>query len=211
MFLLHKECRVNQRRSRNSTSCVVCPPSKPSGKVRETHSVGSICDHDFGVFTVTDIATENTDAVPPADAVPRLPDTDNHGLQRCCGPRVPLTCLALRTAWQSLCHVDSSLENCVALAFADGDRPSGTSRYFLQPRPERSPRWRESDASRKQAEAFRDSTGFRDDRSVLRERALVEFPEREFYRFRSDVNRSPLDPSYRRLRRRRPAGPLSGP
>jgi len=27
------------------------PLAKPSGKVPETHSVGSICDHDFGVFT----------------------------------------------------------------------------------------------------------------------------------------------------------------
>ena len=49
---------------------------KPSGKVRETHSVGSICDHDFGVFTVTNIATENTDAIPPAHAVPRMPKAD---------------------------------------------------------------------------------------------------------------------------------------
>ena len=28
-------------------------PSKSSGKIPDTHSVGSICDHDFGVFTVT--------------------------------------------------------------------------------------------------------------------------------------------------------------
>ena len=47
-----------------------CPPSKPSDKVRDTHSVGSICDHDFGVFTVANIAMENTDAVPPAHPVP---------------------------------------------------------------------------------------------------------------------------------------------
>jgi hypothetical protein len=51
------------------------PLAKPSGKVRDTHSVGSICDHDFGVFTVTNIATENTDAVPPAHPVPRMPTT----------------------------------------------------------------------------------------------------------------------------------------
>ena len=113
----------------------VYPPSKPSGKVRETHSVGSICDHDFGVFTVTNIATENTDAVPPVHAVPRMPKAANQGLRRCRGPRVPLTCLAPLTAWQSLStgHVDASLENSVALAFADGDRPSGNSRYFRQP------------------------------------------------------------------------------
>jgi hypothetical protein len=54
------------------------------------------------VFTVTNIAMENTDAVPPAHAVPRMPKAANPGLQRCRGPRVPLTCLAPLTAWQSL-------------------------------------------------------------------------------------------------------------
>jgi cold shock CspA family protein len=104
-------------RSRNLSSFRMCPPSKPSGKVPDTHSVGSICDHDFGVFTVTNIATENTDAVPPAHAVPGMPKAANQGLQRCRGPRVPLTCLAPLAAWQSLCtrHVDASLENSVAL------------------------------------------------------------------------------------------------
>ena len=92
---------------------------------RDTHSVGSICDHDFGVFTVTNIATENTDAVLPAHPLPRTPKAANQGLQRCRGPRVPLTCLAPLAAWQSLCtgHVDASLENSVALAFVDGERP----------------------------------------------------------------------------------------
>jgi hypothetical protein len=65
---------------------------------------------------VTSIATENTDAVPPAHAVPRMPKAANPGLQRCRGPRVPLTCLAPLTAWQSLWN-----------------RPSGNSRYFRQP------------------------------------------------------------------------------
>src|SRR5271156_6731920 len=88
------------------------PPSKPSGKVLDTHSVGSICDHDFGVFTVTNIATENTDAVPPAHAVPRMPKAANQGLRRCRRPRGPLTCLAPLTAWQSLStgHVDALLK-----------------------------------------------------------------------------------------------------
>ncbi|MGC1889456.1 MAG: hypothetical protein WA709_25760, partial [Stellaceae bacterium] len=78
-----------------------CPPSKPSDKVRDTHSIGSICDHDFGVFTVTNIATENTNAVAPAHSLPGMPKAANHGLQRCRGPRVPLTCLAALAAWQS--------------------------------------------------------------------------------------------------------------
>src|ERR1700752_2921909 len=95
-----------------------------------THSVGSIFDHDFGVFTVTNIATENTDAVSPAHPVPRIPKAANRGLQRCRGPRVPLTRLAPLAAWQSLCtgHFDASLENS-SLAFTDGYRPSVDSRY----------------------------------------------------------------------------------
>src|SRR6266403_1600472 len=93
-----------------------CSAAEPSGKVPDTHSVDSICDHDFGVFTVTNIATENTDAVLPAHPLPRTPKAANQGLQRCRGPRVPLTCLAPLAAWQSLCtgHVDASLENFVA-------------------------------------------------------------------------------------------------
>src|SRR3954454_3733518 len=90
--------------------------TRPSHKVPDTHSVGSICDDDFGVFTVTNIATENTDAVPPAHPVPRMPKAANRrGLQRCRGPRVPLTCLAPLAACQSLCtgHVDASLKNSV--------------------------------------------------------------------------------------------------
>ena len=101
-----------------------CPPSKPSGKVPDTHSVGSICDHDFGVFTVTNIATENTDAVPPAHPVSRMPKPANQGLQRCRGPRVSLTCLAPLAAWQSLCtgHLDASLKPS-ALTFTEPGPP----------------------------------------------------------------------------------------
>jgi len=36
-------------------------PGQSSPKVPDTHSVGSICDHDFGVFTVANI----TDGKPP--------------------------------------------------------------------------------------------------------------------------------------------------
>jgi hypothetical protein len=70
------------------------PPS--SGKVPYTHSVGSICDHNLGVFIATKIAMENTDAVPPAHPVPRTPKTAYPGLQRCRAPRVPLTCCRFR-------------------------------------------------------------------------------------------------------------------
>jgi hypothetical protein len=116
-------------------------PSKSSGKIPDTHSVGSICDHDFGVFTVTNIATENTDAVPPAHPVPRMPKAANQGSRRCRGPRVPLTCLAPLAAWQSLCtgHVDASLENSVALAFIDGDCTAAIADTSVSPASVRSP------------------------------------------------------------------------
>jgi hypothetical protein len=79
------------------------PPAKPSGKLPDTHSVGSFCDHNLGVFIVAKIAVENTDAVPPVHSVPRTPKAAYPGLQRCRAPRVPLTRLARLTAWQSLC------------------------------------------------------------------------------------------------------------
>jgi hypothetical protein len=44
-------------------------PGSPSGKLLETHSIGSIFDHNLGVFTVTKIALENTNAAPPAHPV----------------------------------------------------------------------------------------------------------------------------------------------
>jgi hypothetical protein len=136
----------------------VYPPSKPSGKVRETHSVGSICDHDVGVFTVTNIAPENTDTVPPVHAVPRMPKAANQRLQRCRGPRVPLTGLAPLTAWQSLStgHVDASLKilshwpslTGTARAAIAEILPSALRRSARLPSATVRP-------SRKQAEAFR--------------------------------------------------------
>ena len=118
-----------------------CSAAEPSGKVADTHSVDSICDHDFGVFTVTNIAAENTDAVLPAHPLPRTPKAANQGLQRCRGPSVPLTCLAPLAAWQSLCtgHVDASLENSVALAFTDGTAPAPAADTSLSLASERSP------------------------------------------------------------------------
>ena len=90
--------------------CGILPQA--SGKLPDTHSVGSFCDNNLGVFIVAKIAMENTDAVPPAHPVPRTPEAACPGLQRCRAPRVPLTRLARLTAWQSLGtgHVDASLE-----------------------------------------------------------------------------------------------------
>ena len=83
-------------------------------------------------------------------------------------------------------------------------------RYLILPRSARLPSATAMPA-RKQAEAFHPRIESRDVGGALREGALVGLREREFYRFRSGVNRPPLDPSYRRLRRRRLAGPPSGP
>ena len=70
-----------------------------SGKVPDTHSVGAICNQNLGVFTVTEIAMENTgdpaSAPAPQDAkggvsgVPKVPHAG-----------VPLTCLARLAARQ---------------------------------------------------------------------------------------------------------------
>jgi hypothetical protein len=65
------------------------------------------------VFTVTEIAMENTGAVPPAHPLPRTPKAEYPGLQRCRTPSVPLTCLARLAAWQSLCtgHVENPIRS----------------------------------------------------------------------------------------------------
>jgi hypothetical protein len=42
---------------------------KSSGKLPDTYSVGAICNHNLGVFTVTKVAMENANAVPPAYSV----------------------------------------------------------------------------------------------------------------------------------------------
>ena len=111
-----------------------CPPSKPSGKIPDTHSVGSICDHDFGVFTVANIAMENTEAVPPAHPVPRMPKAANQGLQRCRGPSVPLTCLAPLAAWQSLCTgLLTPTGKFRRTGLHRRGPPEPGSRYFRQP------------------------------------------------------------------------------
>jgi hypothetical protein len=93
------------------------PFANNSGKLPETHSVRSFCDHNLGVFIVTKVALKNTEAVPPAHPVPRMPNAAYPELRRCRAPRVPLTFLARLTTGQSLCtgHVDASLENRVVL------------------------------------------------------------------------------------------------
>ena len=101
-----------------------------SGKVSDAHPVGAIHDHNLGVFTVTKIAMENTDAVSPAHLVPRTPKAAYPGLQRCRAPSVPLTCLAPLAAWQPLCtgHVENPIRS-------GPHRPPGRQASFVRLHP----------------------------------------------------------------------------
>jgi len=76
-------------------------PASSLRKLLDAHSVGSIGHHDFGVFTITNIAMENTDAVPPVNPIARTPNYLRSRGRR--PPPASLTCLARLTAWQSLC------------------------------------------------------------------------------------------------------------
>src|SRR5260370_17893606 len=79
------------------------------------HSVGAIGNHNLCVFIVTEIAMENTGAVPPAHPLPRTPKPAYPGLQRGRAPSVLLTCLAPLAAWQSLCTDMSKSLSALAL------------------------------------------------------------------------------------------------
>jgi hypothetical protein len=156
---------------------------KSSRKVRDTHSVGAISDHNLGVFTVTEIAMENTGAVPPVHPLPRTPKAEYPGLQRCRTPSVPLTCLAQLAAWQSLCtgHVENPIRS--------GRHRPPSGRQAVRP------------SGRQASVSTRQVGGL----------SLESHNRRSRTFFRSGVHRPPLDPSYHRLRRRRLAGPQSSP
>jgi hypothetical protein len=67
-----------------------------SGKIPETHSVGSIGDDNLGVFIVVEMPMEIADASTPAHRIPQIPDA---GYRRCHSPSVPLARLARRAGW----------------------------------------------------------------------------------------------------------------
>jgi hypothetical protein len=46
-----------------------------SGKVPKTHSVGSVRDHNLGVFAITEIALKITNVVAPTDFISGAPNT----------------------------------------------------------------------------------------------------------------------------------------
>jgi hypothetical protein len=50
------------------------------GKVPETHSVGSVGDHNLGVFAITKIALKITDTVPPTHFLSGAPNTGDGDL-----------------------------------------------------------------------------------------------------------------------------------
>ena len=70
-----------------------------SGKIRDTHSVGSIGNFNLAVFAITEIATENADAVPPTHLVTGAPNRAEASLHRCRTPTMPLTRLTRRACW----------------------------------------------------------------------------------------------------------------
>jgi hypothetical protein len=82
------------------------------------HSVGAIGNHNLGVFIVTEIAMENTGAVPPAHPLPRTPKPAYPWLQRCRASSVPLTCLAPAGRLAIAC-VPDMLKTPSALALTD--------------------------------------------------------------------------------------------
>jgi hypothetical protein len=73
-----------------------------SGKIAETHSVGSAGDLDFSVFTIAEIAMKHTATVTPIHFVARPQSSvDFQGRHRCTAT-APLTCLPGLAGWQSL-------------------------------------------------------------------------------------------------------------
>jgi len=62
-----------------------------SEKLCGAQLVSPIADLDLGMFAVAEIATEDTNAVPPMHLVPHMPMADGEGTRRC---RVPTTALA---------------------------------------------------------------------------------------------------------------------
>jgi hypothetical protein len=49
--------------------------SSDSGNAPKTHSVGSVGDHNLGMFTITEIALKITNSVPPTHFISEVPDT----------------------------------------------------------------------------------------------------------------------------------------
>jgi len=70
-----------------------------SGKIRDTHSVGSIGNPNLSVLAVAEIATENTGAVAPTHLVTETPKLAWSSLQRGRTPTTPLARLARRARW----------------------------------------------------------------------------------------------------------------
>jgi hypothetical protein len=66
------ECRPELTRSCGSAQNPA--QVKDSGKVPKTHSVGSVGDHNLGVFTITEIALKIANAVPPTHLISGAPN-----------------------------------------------------------------------------------------------------------------------------------------
>ena len=70
-----------------------------SGKIPDTHSVGSVGYDNLGVFIVVQMPMEIADASTPAHRISQTPDAGYLDLRRCHSSSVPLTRLARRAAW----------------------------------------------------------------------------------------------------------------
>ena len=92
--------------------------SRSLGKISKTHPVGSVGDHNLGVFAITEIALKIANAVPPTHFISGLPNTGYVDLCRRRPSGTPLTCFARLARRQSLStgHLAS---------FSGGYRPMG--------------------------------------------------------------------------------------
>jgi hypothetical protein len=66
------------------------------------HSVGSVGDHNLGVFTITEIPLKRANAVPPTHFISGAPNTADADLCRRRKSGTPLTCFARLARRQSL-------------------------------------------------------------------------------------------------------------
>ena len=63
------------RKLRGSNRCETHAHLSNSGKVRKTHSVGSVGNHNLSVFTITEIPLKIANAAPPTHFISGVPDT----------------------------------------------------------------------------------------------------------------------------------------
>jgi hypothetical protein len=101
--------RRTKAQASGSIHAAVSWTSQPSGKITDTHSIGSITDNDLGVFPVTKVAMKSTNALTPVNLIPRTPNAADLRFQRCQAPRMPLTFLAAHRLVIVVCRTSEPL------------------------------------------------------------------------------------------------------